>query len=80
MLAQLGIQGIQKVITVFRVVFPGVFPIQDHRDNGIPFIGTGIGNVLQVMEKIGHGIIGMPGGVGEADHVGQAIITKETSR
>jgi hypothetical protein len=39
---------------------------------------AGLRNVFQIVNEVAHGIVGVPGRVGEADHVGQSIIAEKS--
>ena len=67
----------EKIIGVLRVMLPGIFPIHDDRHHLIRVALTTRGDFLQVLHEIGDCVVGMPGGIGKADKVREAVIAEK---
>ena len=74
------IDAAQEVMCVERVVFPGVFAVEDHGDRPRRTVRMARRNGLETGDEIRGGIIAMPARVREADPVGQLIVTEKTGR
>ncbi len=65
-------------MAIVRVVLPGVLAVENHRHHLLAgLLAEKAGNVLQMLDEVGHGIVGMPVAVLEADQVGQAVVAEE---
>ncbi len=58
------------MITVFRIIFPGIFAIENNGDDGFRLIGTALANFFQMMDQVGNRVIGVPVGVLETNGIG----------
>ena len=72
-----AIQLAQKRIAVIGIVFPRIFSIENNRH--YPASGRMLPDILQAADEIGDSAFGLPLGVGEADQVGEGVVTEKES-
>ncbi|OIQ66049.1 hypothetical protein GALL_523870 [mine drainage metagenome] len=67
--------------TVFGIIFPGIFSVEYHRHHILAgFVAQKSGDIIQMLNEILDGIIGVPVAIPEPDQIGKAIIAEEHPR
>ena len=73
---QRRVQALQKIVTIERIVFPGVFAIERDERHRTRLAGLPGRHALEFADKVAHGIVAMPALVGEADQIRQLIVAE----
>jgi hypothetical protein len=72
-----GIEVVEKVVAVVRVVFPGVLAVEDDADHRV-FVGAGaVEDGFQLLHEVLCRVAAVPFGIVEADQVGQTFVAEE---
>src|SRR5258706_10233397 len=67
----------KEVVAVERLMLPGVLAIQGHQHHGAGPVRLLPREALEFANEVPDRIIAVPSGIGEADQVGQLIMTEE---
>ena len=68
-------------MTVGGVVLPRVLAVEDDRDDVAFRVFLEVaGDIGEVLDEVGDGVVGMPVAVFEADQVGQAVVAEKHAR
>ena len=77
MVRKRGVQSAQEVVTVERVILPGVLAIERDQD-GVPVLAVVVARDLrQLLREILSRIVAVPGRVIEADAIRQRVVAEE---
>ena len=77
MIGELRVERAQEVVTVERVMVPGILAVE--RDEyGVLAIHVDVGQARQLVNQVVGRVIAVPGRVCEADAIGQLIVAEKT--
>ena len=70
-----AIEAAKEGVTVVRIIFPGIFPIKDNRNDTRP--ANAPPDLLEPADEVGNRPFRFPLGIGEADQVGKRVVAKK---